>query len=63
VPKNQCISKIMIKLSCKFLDPIYDKPRKGDIHTSQADISLAEKLLSWTPKISLEVSLKKILFQ
>ena len=54
------LAKIMIKLSGKSLKPIYDKPRQGDIHTSIADITLAEKLIEWSPKVSLDEGLKKI---
>ena len=54
------LAKIMIELSGKSLKPIYDKPRKGDVHTSYADISMAEKLIGWLPNISLEEGLKKI---
>jgi len=36
------------------------KAREGDIEKSQADISLAKKLLAWEPKITLEEGLKKI---
>jgi len=54
------LAKIMIGLSGLSLETIYDKPRKGDIHTSHADITRAEELIGWTPKISLEEGLKKI---
>jgi len=54
------LAEIMIKLSGLDVKPIYDKPRKGDIKKSNADISKAKKLLRWTPNITLEEGLKKI---
>ena len=54
------LAEIMIKISGLDLKPIYDKPRKGDIKKSYADISRAKKLLGWYPKTNLEEGLKKI---
>ena len=54
------LAEIMIKMSGLDLKPIYDKPRKGDIKQSSADISRAKKLLGWYPKTNLEEGLKKI---
>ena len=54
------LAEIMIKMSRLDLKPIYDKPRKGDIKKSNADISKAKKLLGWDPKITLEEGLEKI---
>ncbi len=50
----------MIQLSRQSTKPIYEKPRKGDIHKSLADITLAKKLIGWSPKVTLEDGLKKI---
>ena len=54
------LAEIMIKMSGLELKPIYDKPRKGDIKKSNADVSKAKKLLGWNSKITLEEGLKKI---
>lgn len=54
------LAEIIIKISGLDLKPIYDKPRKGDIKKSYADISRAKKLLGWYPKTNLEEGLKKI---
>ena len=54
------LAEIMIKISGLDLKPIYDKPRKGDIKKSYADISRAKKLLGWNPDVNLEEGLKKI---
>jgi len=54
------LAEIMIQMSGLDLKPIYDKPRKGDIKKSYADISRAKKLLGWYPKTNLEEGLKKI---
>ena len=54
------LADIMIKLSGLPIKPIFDKPRKGDIEKSQADISLAKNLINWEPKTTLEEGLQKI---
>ena len=54
------LAEIMIKISGLDLKPIYDKPRKGDIKKSYADISRAKKLLGWIPEVNLEEGLQKI---
>jgi len=54
------LAGVMIRLSGLSLEPIYEKAREGDIKNSQGDISLAKKLLSWEPKITLEEGLNKI---
>jgi nucleoside-diphosphate-sugar epimerase len=40
------------------VEPIYDKPRAGDVKDSQADISKAARLLGYTPLVSFEQGLK-----
>ena len=40
------------------VEPIYDKPRAGDVRDSQADISKAAKLLGYKPLVSFEQGLK-----
>jgi UDP-glucose 4-epimerase len=54
------LADIMIRLSGLSIQPIYEKPREGDIEKSQADISLAKDLINWKPKTTLEEGLKKI---
>ncbi|MFB5631412.1 MAG: SDR family NAD(P)-dependent oxidoreductase [Nitrosopumilaceae archaeon] len=54
------LAEIMIRLSGLSLQPIYEKAREGDIEKSQADTSLAKKLLDWEPKTTLEEGLQKI---
>ena len=41
------------------IEPIYAKPRQGDVKHSLADISLAEDILDFEPKYSFEIGLKK----
>jgi len=53
---------LMIQLSGKSLEPIYEKLPEGDVKTSLADTSLSEKLLSSKPKLSLEEGLRKYFF-
>ena len=54
------LANIMIKMSGLDLKPIYDKPRKGDIKISQADITLAKELIGWVSQITLEEGLNRI---
>ena len=54
------LAKIMINISGLSLEPIYEKSRKGDIRKSEANVTLAKKLIGWTPETSLEDGLKKI---
>jgi len=41
--------------------PEYGPPRAGDIQDSYADISKAERMLSYTPRIGLEKGIKRLL--
>jgi UDP-glucose 4-epimerase len=54
------LAEIMINLAGQKLEPEYVDSRPGDIRKSQADTSLAKKLIGWEPKISLEEGLKEI---
>ena len=55
------LAKILIELYGLKLEPIYVKPREGDIKISQADITLAKNKLGWEPKVSLKDGLLEIL--
>ena len=48
------LSEMMIKISNRNIKPIYVNAKEGDIRNSQADISLANKLLKWSPKTKIE---------
>jgi len=54
---------LMIKLSGKSVEPVYDNLPEGDIKNSLADISLAKKLLSWKPETNLEEGLGTLFSQ
>ena len=54
------LAKIMIRMSKLNLKPIYCDARKGDIKKSQADNRLANELIGWAPKITLEEGMEKI---
>ena len=41
------------------IQPFHDKPRPGDIKHSQADITLAKKMLGFKPAVSFEEGLQK----
>jgi len=51
------LAKLMIKISGKHLEPVFGELPKGDIKSSQADITLVKKQLSWEPETSLEEAL------
>jgi len=53
---NQVL-KLLAKISGKRIEVRYDPPRTGDIRDSQADISLARKLLGYEPKVMFEEGL------
>jgi len=48
------LCRMFIRLSGKDLNPIYEAARPGDIKHSQADISKAQKLLGFEPKVPIE---------
>lgn len=54
------LAKTMIKMSGLSLEPVFTKPRKGDIKKSIADITLAKGLINWRPQTSLIEGLRKI---
>lgn len=55
---NQVL-KLLEKITGKKIEAKYDPPRAGDIKDSQADISLAKKILGYTPKVMFEEGLGK----
>jgi len=50
---------ILKRMTGKNIEAVYTDPRPGDVKHSQADISLAKKLLGFRPEISFEEGLKK----
>jgi len=56
------LANIMIRLSGKNIEPIYEKLPEGDVKTSLADTSLARKLLSWNSETKIEEGLQKFFF-
>ena len=55
------LAKMMIDAANIQLKPIHAKPLNGDVKLSQADVSLAKKLLSWEAEMKLQDWLVKIL--
>jgi nucleoside-diphosphate-sugar epimerase len=55
---NQVI-KLLEKIAGKKIQPKYDPPRAGDIRDSQADISLAQKVLGYQPTVQFEEGLRR----
>jgi nucleoside-diphosphate-sugar epimerase len=55
---NQVL-KLLEKITGKKIQAKYDPPRTGDIRDSQADISLARKLLGYEPGVLFEEGLRR----
>jgi UDP-glucose 4-epimerase len=55
---NQLVEKLK-KILDSPLNPIYTDPRPGDVKHSLADISMAERILNYRPKYSMEEGLKE----
>lgn len=55
---NQVL-KLLEKISGKKFQARYDPPRNGDIRDSQADITLARKVLGYEPSVQFEEGLEK----
>lgn len=48
------LANMIIDSSGLIMKPIHDNALEGDIRTSQADVSLARKMLNWEPKTKLK---------
>ncbi len=57
---NEMIS-VLKKISGKKLNVVHEKPRKGEVKHSRADIGLAKKILGYEPTIEFEDGLKELL--
>jgi nucleoside-diphosphate-sugar epimerase len=55
---NQVL-KLLEQITGKAVKPKYDAPRNGDIRDSQADVSLARKILGYEPRVLFEEGLKR----
>ena len=55
---NQVL-KLLEKVTGKKIQAKYEPPRPGDIRDSQADISLARKLLDYEPRVHFEEGLRR----
>src|SRR5580658_3563351 len=55
---NQVL-KLLEKITGKAVKPKYDAPRDGDIRDSQADVSLAGRILGYEPRVLFEEGLKR----
>jgi nucleoside-diphosphate-sugar epimerase len=53
------VLKELEKITGKNLQAKYDPPRTGDIRDSQADISLARKILGYNPSVDFEAGLER----
>jgi nucleoside-diphosphate-sugar epimerase len=55
---NQVL-KLLEKITGKKIEAQYDPPRTGDIRDSQADVSLARKVLGYEPRVHFEEGLRR----
>jgi nucleoside-diphosphate-sugar epimerase len=55
---NQVL-KLLERITGEKIQPRYDPPRAGDIRDSQADISLARKVLGYQPLVGFEEGLQR----
>jgi nucleoside-diphosphate-sugar epimerase len=53
------VVKLLEKITGKKIQAKYDPPRDGDIRDSQADISLARKILGYEPRVLFEEGLQR----
>ena len=56
---NQLIEKLNIILGTR-IEPKYEPARKGDVRDSLADVSKAGKMIAYSPIISLESGLRRV---
>jgi len=55
------LANMFIKASHLDMKPVFEKPLKGEIQMSQADLTLIKKTLNWKPETDLEDWIKKII--
>jgi UDP-glucose 4-epimerase len=55
---NQVIN-LLAKITAREIRPAYEPQRVGDIRDSQAEISLARKVLGWEPGVLFEEGLRR----
>jgi nucleoside-diphosphate-sugar epimerase len=53
------VLKLLEKITGKKIEAKYDPPRTGDIRDSQADVSLAHKVLGYQPLVHFEEGLRR----
>ena len=54
------LAETIIKISKQNIKPIFVEAQEGDIKDSQADITIAQKLLKWNPQIKIEDWIKAL---
>ncbi|MBN2120408.1 MAG: SDR family oxidoreductase [Candidatus Omnitrophica bacterium] len=50
---------ILREITGMDINPVYEPPRPGDVRKTHADISKAERLLGWIPKVGFKEGLEK----
>lgn len=57
------LAQLMIQISSKTLEPVFDEELPGDIEKSQADISHSRKSIGWNYEIELVDGLKQLMVE
>ncbi len=55
------LAKLMIKISSKKIEPIFDEELPGDIEKSQADTTHSKEKIKWSYETKLEEGLRKLM--
>jgi UDP-glucose 4-epimerase len=53
------VLELLEKITGRKIQAQYDPPRAGDIRDSQADITLARKMLGYEPRVHFEEGLRR----
>jgi len=53
------IVKMLLKITGKDINPVYEPAKKGDVPHTHADITKAKKILGYSPKFTLDDGLEK----
>jgi nucleoside-diphosphate-sugar epimerase len=53
------VLRLLEKLTGRKIQAKHDPPRAGDIRDSQADISLARRVLGYEPRVQFETGLER----
>lgn len=55
------VVKLLMEFTGKEIEPVHEPPKPGDVSETYADISKAEKILQYKPKITLEEGIRQFI--